>query len=197
MSQVLFDAEKEALYRRIVIAVSILIPAVVAFLILVPQTGNLGDLDVSMLPSVNAALNSLTSVCLLVAFVAIKNKNIVLHRSAMSTAFVLSACFLVCYVFYHYQGPQTRFGDADHNGLVDQAEKDLVGSFRYVYYVILVTHILLAAIVLPFILLSFYFSLSGQIDKHRKIVKYSFPAWLYVAVSGVAVYFLIRPYYPF
>lgn len=197
MSQILFDARKEALYRKIVLIISVIIPAVVAFLILVPQTGNLGDVDVSMLPAVNATLNSLTSLCLVVAFLAIKNKNIVLHRSVMSTAFVLSACFLVCYVFYHFQGPQTRFGDLDHNGLVDQMEKDLVGSFRYVYYLILITHIVLAAIVLPFILLSFYFSLSGQLDKHRKIVKFSFPAWLYVAVSGVAVYFMIRPYYPF
>jgi putative membrane protein len=197
MSETVFNSEKESLYRKIVLVVSILIPAVVAFLILMPQTGKLGDFDVSAFPGINATLNSLTSVCLIGALVAIKNKNITVHRTFMSTAFVLSACFLVLYVLYHFQGPSTRYGDLDHNGLVDEAEKLAAGSLRSVYFVILIAHIILAAVVLPFILLSFYFSLSGQIEKHKKIVKFSFPAWLFVAISGVVVYLMIRPYYPF
>jgi putative membrane protein len=197
MSETFLDAGKEALYRRIVLMVSFAIPAVVAFLILMPQTGKLGDFDVSSFPGINAALNSLTSFCLIAALVAIKNKNIPLHRTFMSTAFVLSACFLVLYVLYHFQGPATRYGDTDHNGLVDEAEKAAAGSIRFLYYFVLFTHIILAAIALPFILLSFYYSLSRQYEKHKKIVKYSFPIWLYVAVSGVMVYFMIRSYYPF
>jgi putative membrane protein len=197
MSETLFNSEKESLYRKIVLVISFAIPAVVAFLILMPQTGKLGNFDVSAFPGINATLNSLTSLCLIAALISIKNKNIPVHRAFMSTAFVLSACFLVLYVLYHFQGPATRYGDTDHNGLVDDIEKAAAGSLRSVYFVVLISHIILAAIVLPFILLSFYFSLSGQIEKHRKIVKYSFPAWLYVAISGVVVYFMIRPFYPF
>lgn len=197
MSESLFDAGKEALYRKIVLIVSFAIPAVVAFLILMPQTGKLGDFDVSAFPGINATLNSLTSLCLVLALFAIKKKNISLHRACMSTAFVLSACFLVLYVLYHFQGPATRYGDTDHNGMLDEAEKAAAGSIRMVYYLLLVSHIILAAIALPFILLSFYYSLSRQFDKHKKIVKFSFPVWLYVAVSGVMVYLMIRPYYPF
>lgn len=193
----MFDVGKEALYRKIVLTVSFAIPAVVAFLILVPQTGKLGDFDVSAFPAINATLNSLTSLCLILALFAIKNKNIPLHRAWMTTAFVLSACFLVLYVLYHFQGPATRYGDTDHNGLLDEAEKAAAGSIRMVYYLLLVSHIILAAIALPFILFSFYFSLSRQFGKHKKIVKFSFPVWLYVAVSGVLVYLMIRPYYPF
>ncbi len=196
MSETFLDAGKEALYRRIVLVVSFAIPAVVAFLILMPQTGKLGDFDVSAFPGINATLNSLTSVCLIGALMAIKSKNIPLHRTFMSTAFVLSACFLVLYVLYHFQGPATRYGDSNYNGVLEDAEKVAAGNFRYFYYGILITHIILAAIALPFILLSFYYSLSRQFEKHRKIVKFAFPVWLYVAVSGVMVYFMIRPFYP-
>jgi len=197
MSQTVLNAEKEALYRKIVIAISVAIPGVVAFLILVPQTGNLGSFDVSTFPGINATLNSLTTLCLISALVAIKNKNITVHRAFMSTAFILSACFLVLYVLYHFQGASTKYGDSDHNGMVDEMEKVAAGSMRLVYFGLLISHIVLAAIVLPFILFSFYYSLSGQIDKHKKLVKISFPMWLFVAVSGVLVYFMISPYYPF
>jgi len=197
MAQSLFDSQKEALYRKIVFVVSIAIPGVVAFLILMPQTGKLGNFDVSSFPAINAGLNSLTALCLVMALIAIRAKNIVIHKSWMMLAFVLSTCFLVLYVLYHYQGPPTRYGDTDHNGLVDQAEKMAAGPLRMVYFALLITHIILAAVVLPFILFSFYYSLSNQIDKHKKIVRFTWPVWFFVAVSGVLVYFMIRPYYPF
>jgi putative membrane protein len=197
MSETLLNAGKEKFYRKIVIIISIAIPAAVAFLIFVPQTGNLGSFDVSSFPAINATLNSLTTLCLIAALVAVKNKNIVVHRTFMSTAFVLSACFLVLYVLYHFQGQSTRYGDTNHDGLVSEIEKTAAGSMRLVYFVILISHIVLAAICLPFILFSFYYSLSGQIEKHRKLVKFSFPIWLFVAISGVVVYFLISPFYPF
>jgi len=197
MSQAILNSEKEAFYKKIVIIVSIAIPLAVAFLILVPQTGNLGSFDVSAFPGINATLNSLTAVCLVSALVAIKNKNITVHKAFMTTAFVLSACFLVLYVLYHFQGAATKYGDANHDGLVSDLEKAAAGSMRLVYFLILISHIILAAICLPFILFSFYYSLSGQIDKHKKLVRYSYPIWLFVAVSGVVVYFLISPFYPF
>lgn len=197
MSQPLFDSEKEALYRRIVLIVSVAIPAIVAFLILMPQTGKLGNFDVSAFPGINAALNSLTAICLVMALIAIRAKNIIIHKSWMMFAFVLSSCFLVLYVLYHYQGPPTRYGDTDHNGIVDAAEIAAAGPMRLVYFCLLVSHIILAAIVLPFILFSFYYSLSGQIDKHKKVVRFTWPVWFFVSVSGVLVYFMIRPYYPF
>ena len=197
MSQPVLDAGKEVLYRRIVIAVSIVVPCLVAFLILMPQTGKLGDFDVSLFPSINAALNSLTGVSLIMALIAIRSKNIPVHKAWMTLAFALSACFLVLYVLYHFQGPPTKYGDTDHNGVVDAAEIAAAGFLRTFYLILLTAHIILAAIALPFILLSFYFSLSNQIDKHKKLVKFTWPVWTFVAFSGVLVYFLIRPFYPF
>ena len=115
----------------------------------------------------------------------------------MSTAFVLSSCFLVLYVLYHFQGAATKYGDTDHDGIVSGLEKATAGSMRLVYFLILISHIVLAAICLPFILFSFYYSLSGQIEKHKRLVKFAYPIWLFVAVSGVVVYLLISPFYPF
>jgi putative membrane protein len=197
MSQPVLDAGKEVLYRRIVIAVSIVVPCLVAFLILMPQTGKLGDFDVSLFPSINAALNSLTGVSLIMALIAIRSKNIPVHKAWMTLAFALSACFLVLYVLYHFQGPPTKYGDTDHNGVVDASEIAAAGFLRTFYLILLAAHIILAAVGLPFILLSFYFSLSNQIDKHKKLVKFTWPVWTFVAFSGVLVYFLIRPFYPF
>ena len=197
MSNAVFDSQKEVFYRRIAILISVVVTALVAFLILIPQTGKLGSFDVSAFPAINATLNSLTAFCLIMALFAIRRKNILVHQRFMTTAFFLSAFFLIFYVLYHFQGPSTRFGDTNHDGVVSELEKSAVGGIRLAYFVLLISHIVLAAIVLPFILLSFYFSLSGQIVKHKKIVRFTFPIWLFVAVSGVLVYFMIRPYYPF
>jgi putative membrane protein len=197
MSQVLFDSKKEAFYRKIVLAVSVAIPSVVAFLILMPQTGKLGDFDVSAFPGIIATINTLTALSLFMALIAIRAKNVFVHRSWMTLAFILSACFLVLYVLYHFQAPPTRYGDLDHNGQLSPAEITQAGSLRMVYFCLLVAHIILAAVILPFILLSFYYSLSNQIEKHKKLVRFTWPVWFFVSVSGVLVYFMIRPYYTF
>ena len=166
----------------IVIAVlSVVVPALVAVLLFIPQTGKLGDFDVSMLPHLNGSLNTFTSIALLLGLYYIKNGNIVNHRRSMMSAFVISTLFLVSYVLYHYQAPPTSFGGE--------------GLIKTVYYVLLISHIILAAIVVPFVLYSFYFALTNKIDKHKKIVKWTYPIWLYVAVTGVLVYLMIRPYY--
>ena len=112
-----------------------------------------------------------------------KAKNIARHKVLNLSAFGLSALFLISYVTYHFFVPETTFGGE--------------GNIRYIYYFILLTHIPLAAIVLPMILLSFWYALNDKIDKHRKIVRFTFPIWLYVAVTGVLVYLMISPYYSF
>lgn len=197
MQNPVFDSQKEPVYRYVVIMVSVVVTGLVAFLILIPQTGKLGAFDVSAFPAINATLNSLTALCLIMALLAIRRKDITVHKRWMTTAFALSSCFLIFYVLYHFQGPSTRFGDADHNGQVSDLEKAATGGIRYFYFALLISHIVLAAVVLPFILLTFYFSLSDQISKHKKIVRFTYPVWLFVAISGVLVYFMIRPYYPF
>ncbi|MDQ3289723.1 MAG: DUF420 domain-containing protein, partial [Bacteroidota bacterium] len=114
-------------------------------------------------------------------YYSVRNKNIKWHRYSMVTAFTLSAFFLISYVTYHYQAAPTRYGGE--------------GTLKMVYYVILITHIVLAAVIVPLVLLSVYFAVSDQIKRHRKIARWTFPIWLYVAVTGVVVYFMIAPYY--
>ncbi len=168
-------------YLILIAILSVAVPLLVALLLFVPQTGKLGDVDVTFLPKLHALLNSLTAVALLTGYYYVKNKNIRGHRFAMVTAFVLSAFFLISYVTYHYQAAPTSYGGE--------------GTLRTVYYVILISHIILAAVIVPLVLLSVYFAVSEQINRHRKIARWTFPIWLYVAVTGVVVYFMIAPYY--
>ncbi|MDA9111144.1 DUF420 domain-containing protein [Bacteroidia bacterium] len=135
------------------------------------------------LPLLHAIINGTCAVLLVLSLRAIKAKNIARHKALNITTFGLSALFLISYVVYHFFVPETTFGGE--------------GIIRYVYYIILITHIILAAVVLPLILLSFWYALNQKIDKHRKIVRFTFPIWLYVAVTGVIVYLMISPYYSF
>lgn len=137
---------------------------------------------VYQLPKLNAFLNGTCSVLLIASFLAIRKKNIALHKRINLFAFFLSALFLVSYVSYHWLAQETVF------------PKD--NALRPVYLFILITHIILAAVVLPLVLLSFYRGLQMQVDKHRKLVRFAFPIWLYVTVTGVIVYLMISPYYP-
>jgi putative membrane protein len=171
-----------SLYIKLIGVVSVLIPLAVAFLLFVPQTALLGTLDVSFLPKLNAIFNTAASLLLVAGFMLIKNRKLLLHKIAMWLAFFVSALFLVSYVIYHTQAPPTSFGGE--------------GFIRYFYYFVLLTHILLAVIIVPFVLITIYNSTTGQLMKHRKIARYTFPLWLYVTVSGVLVYLLISPYYP-
>lgn len=168
-------------YLFIIAVLSVAVPLLVSFLLFIPQTGKLGDVDVTFLPKLHALLNSLTAIALLTGYYFVRNNNIRGHRFAMITAFTLSAFFLISYVTYHYQASPTSYGGA--------------GSIKAVYYFILITHIILAAAIVPLVLLSVYFAVSDQIARHRKIARWTFPIWLYVAVTGVVVYFMIAPYY--
>lgn len=152
---------------------------------------------VPFLPKLNAALNGTCSILLLTSLYFIKQGNITVHKRINILTFCLSSLFLVSYILFHYLKPETRFGDLNGDGLLSPEEKAAVGNIRYVYYVILTSHIILAAGVLPLILLSFYRGLQMQVEKHKKLVRWTFPIWLYVTITGVIVYFMIAPYYPF
>jgi len=140
-------------------------------------------------------LNGTCSVLLLFSLWAIKKRNIPLHRRLNLTAFLLSSLFLVSYVTAHYFIPDTHFGDTDHNGMLDGAEQAAVSGIKPVYLFILLSHIFLAVIVLPLVLLSFYYGWTDQRQKHRKLTRFSYPIWLYVTITGVVVYLMISPYY--
>lgn len=187
--------KNESKYLMVIGILSVAIPVVVAILLFMPQTGKLGDFNVSFLPHLNAILNTATSFCLVGAFVAIKGKNEKLHKTLMLSAFAISAIFLVSYVIYHYQGAQTYYGDFNKDGVLTVEEKLEAGMMRTIYLVVLITHIILATVVVPFVLLSLYFALTKQFAKHKKVVKWGYPIWLYVAVTGVLVYLMISPFY--
>jgi putative membrane protein len=149
------------------------------------------------LPKLNALLNGTCSVLLLVSLYFIKQGKITIHKRINIAAFILSSLFLVSYILFHWLAPETRYGDLNGDGIVSPAEAAAAGSIRYFYYVLLISHIILAAVVLPLILLSFYRGLQMQVEKHKKLVRWSFPIWLYVTVTGVIVYLMISPYYHF
>ncbi|MBB3698735.1 DUF420 domain-containing protein [Flammeovirga yaeyamensis] len=174
---------------------SIAIPVVVAILLFIPQTGKLGDLDVSFLPHLNAIINGTCALTLFLGFYFIKKGNQELHRLMMFISFALGAIFLVSYVVYHFQGGHTVFGDLNADGILSDSEKATAGTSRIIYLVLLLSHIVLSAAVVPLVLLSIYFAITKRLTLHKKIVKWAYPIWEYVAVSGVLVYLMISPYY--
>jgi len=167
-------------FLTVIAVLSVAIPVVVALLFFMPKAGN-GAVDVSWMPGFYAIINSLTAVALVIGYINIKRQNVRGHRAAMLVAFGLSCIFLVSYVTYHFLGERTVYGGE--------------GILKYIYYFILLTHILLSIAIVPLVLLSIYFGISNQLARHRRISRWTFPIWLYVAVTGVLVYLLISPYY--
>lgn len=151
--------------------------------------------DAHWFARLNAILNSIVSVFLIAGLAAVKNRKYITHRNIMLTAMALSILFLLSYVCHHLFTGETRFGDVDHNNIVDETEKAAVGNARMIYYIILGTHIPLAGLILPFILFTAYRALTGDYQKHKKLSRITWPIWLYVAITGVVVYFMISPYY--
>lgn len=183
------------LYYRIILVVSIAIPLVVALLLFTSFDLGLDAVWIKYLPTVNAFLNSATAICLVLALISIKKSNIRWHSGFMMTGLILGSLFLISYVLYHSNSQSVVYGDANHDGILDPNETLAVGAVRSMYVFILLSHIALSIIVVPFVLLSFYFAVTDQIVRHRKIVKFTFPIWLYVSVTGVIVYLMISPYY--
>ncbi|RYE12173.1 MAG: DUF420 domain-containing protein [Sphingobacteriales bacterium] len=161
--------------------VALLVPALVVVLMLLPQANRPDGIDVSFLPTLHAILNSCTALALITGYYFIRNGNRQYHRYAMWTAFVLSAIFLTSYVIYHSVAPSTKYGGD--------------GVLRYIYYFILLTHILLSMAIVPMVLFSIFYGITNQLARHRRLSRWTFPIWLYVAVTGVLVYILISPYY--
>nr|WP_294945239.1 DUF420 domain-containing protein [uncultured Mucilaginibacter sp.] len=150
------------------------------------------------LPLLNAFLNGTCSILLLISLYFIKQGNITVHKRLNILTFCLSSIFLVSYILFHYlMRNDTFYGDANGDGILSPEEKTAVGGMRTLYLSILIPHIVLAAGVLPLILLSFYQGLQMQVEKHKKLVRWAFPIWLFVTVSGVVVYLMIKPYYHF
>lgn len=180
--------------RVIIFTFSAIVFAAVLLLSRVKLEVNLG-FDVHLFATANAIINSCVAFLLIVALIAVKSKNYKLHRNIMLTAMFLSVLFLMSYICHHLFAGETRFGDADLDGIVTESEKAAVGRSRMIYYIILGTHIPLAGIILPFILFSAYRALTGEFSKHKKLVRITWPIWFYVAVTGVVVYWMISPYY--
>ena len=174
------QAEKK--YNKWIVALSVIIPLAVAALFGV-NLRKLGfDVEpLSFLPPIYATVNGVTAVVLIAAFIAIKNKNIKLHERLMKTDLALSVAFLVMYVAYHMTSDSTKFGGE--------------GVIKYAYYFILITHILLSIVIIPFVLITYVRAITNNIERHKKIAKITFPMWLYVAITGVIVYLMISPYY--
>jgi len=151
--------------------------------------------DIHLFARANAAINTVIALLLVGALAAVKSKKYLLHKRLMMAALALSVLFLLSYIAHHLLAGDTRFGDANHDGLVDDLEKAATGSLRYFYYAILITHIFLAAVILPFILFTAYRGLTAEFAAHRRLAKITWPLWLYVAITGPLVYFMISPYY--
>lgn len=168
------DAKK---YNKLITILSIAIPLVVAALF-----GVKIDLDLPVfLPPIYAGINAVTSILLLLAFWAIKNKKIDLHENLVKACMALSAVFLILYVLYHMTSDSTSFGGE--------------GVIRWIYFFVLISHILLSIVVIPFVLITFVRGITRDVERHKKIARITFPIWLYVTITGVIVYYMISPYY--
>jgi putative membrane protein len=165
-------------YNKLIVALSIIIPVAVAILfgVRIPNVEPL-----SFLPPIYATINGVTALVLILAVIQIKKGNRTNHEKLMKFAIMLSVAFLVMYVAYHMTSDSTTFGGE--------------GIIKYIYYFILITHILLSIIIIPFVLITYVRAITNNIEKHKKIAKITFPMWLYVAVTGVIVYIMISPYY--
>jgi len=178
-----------------IIIVSIAIPVAVAFLILVPQVKVDLGFNTHFLPLFHAILNSSTAILLLASLYFIRNGQVTAHKRANLTAVVLSSIFLISYVIYHSSHVSTFYGDTNHDGVVSADEKAAAGPLRYVYYFILSSHIILSAVIIPLVLFTLQRAFQERFDKHRRLARITWPAWFYVAVTGVIVYLMISKYY--
>jgi len=171
------QVQDERKYNKWIVILSIVIPVVVAGLFGV-------KLDITLpvfLPPIYATINGITAVILIAAVFQIKKGNRKLHERLMKFAIILSVVFLVLYILYHMTSDSTKFGGE--------------GTIKYVYYFILLTHIVLSIAVIPFVLITYVRAITNNFERHKKIAKITFPLWLYVAITGVIVYLMISPYY--
>jgi putative membrane protein len=172
---------KEKNYTPLIALLTIVLVGIIAVLFFLPAYEGEVQFDVTILPLLNAIFNCFTFLSLCVALAAIRKKNVRMHRAFIGAAFTSTTLFLVSYVTYHYLTESTKYGGE--------------GFLRPIYFFILLTHILLAIVVVPLALISVVRGLQMQIEKHRKIARWTMPIWLYVSLTGVIVYLMISPYY--
>lgn len=168
-------------YKPLIWTLTLAINGLIAIAFFLPDIELLKRYDFSFLPKLNAILNSLTFLSLVVALIAIKQKNIKRHKAFVLLALFWTSIFLVSYLLYHFSTPSTKFGGQ--------------GIVKGIYLLILLTHIVLAAIIVPLALISIGRGLNMEVSKHRKIARWTMPIWLYVSSTGVIVYLMISPYY--
>ncbi|MBC7606465.1 MAG: DUF420 domain-containing protein [Burkholderiales bacterium] len=190
------DNSVEQKYNKWIIIISIAIPLTVALLFGV-RLKDFGYevVPLSFLPPIYATINGITAVVLVAAVLAIKNGKRELHENLMGLAITLSVLFLGMYIAYHMSAESTVFGDTNHNGILDLSENINLGVTRYLYLMLLISHIILSIAIIPLVLITYVRALAQRFDRHKKIAKITFPIWLYVAVTGVIVYEMIAPYY--
>ena len=170
----------ETKYNKLITILSVAIPIAVAALFGVSfKRMGLDIAPFTFLPPIYATINALTAVLLIIAVIAIKNGKRKLHENLMKIAIACSVLFLLMYVAYHMSSDSTKY----------------LGEYKYVYYFILISHILLSILIIPLVLITYVKALAQRFDKHKKIAKITFPIWLYVAITGVIVYLMISPYY--
>jgi len=196
MENIVNSEAVEQKYKKWIILLSVVIPLAVASLFGI-NLQKLGyDVQpLSFLPPIYAGINGITAVVLFTAVWAIKNGKQDLHQKLMKVAIGLSVTFLVMYVAYHMTSISTVYGDADHNGILSVTEREKAGYVRSLYIFILLTHIALSVIIIPFVLFTYVRALSQSFVRHKKLARITYPMWMYVAVTGVIVYWMIRPYY--
>lgn len=187
-------AKNDRKVKTLIWTISVVVFSAVAFLSKFKLPVEVG-FNPHLFALINAVVNSMVAILLLSGLGAVKQKKFLLHKQIMLTAIALSVLFLVSYICHHLLAGETRYGDLNHDGIVNEAEKSAAGGLRTFYYIILITHIPLAAIILPFILFTAYRALTGEYEQHKKLVRVTWPVWFYVAVTGVIVYKMISPYY--
>ena len=180
--------------RVLILIVSIIVFAAIVLLSRVKLDVNLG-FDPHVFAMANAVINTAVTLLLLLGLYMAKKGQYETHKKIMLAALLLSVLFLVSYICHHLFAGETKFGDIDGNGIVSASEKQQGGSLRFIYYILLGTHIPLAGIVLPFILFTAYRGLINERAAHRKLAKLTWPIWFYVAITGPIIYLMISPYY--
>ena|SRR5436190_5998143 len=182
--------------KTLIIVFSVIVFAAVSILGRYNLAGKINlSFDVHIFALANAIINGIVTILLLAGLFAVKTKRYLLHKGIMLTAMLLSVLFLTSYICHHLFAGETIFGETDSIKGLSAAELAMAGSRRTIYLIILATHIPLAGLALPFILFAAYRALTGDYGKHKKIVRIIWPVWFYVAVTGVIVYLMIRPYY--
>lgn len=173
--------QKKRNFTALIWTLTVAINLLIALAFFLPGLETLKKYDFSFLPLTNVVLNSLTFISLIIALIAIKKKDLRRHRAFILLALFWTSLFLVSYLLYHFSTPSTKFGGE--------------GLARYVYFFILLTHIVLAIVIVPLVLVSIGYGLNSDVSKHRRIARWTMPLWLYVSLTGVLVYIMISPYY--